>query len=215
MAKPRHTDACGHERATPAAKRAFDVLCVLLAAPAWVPLMLALAAAVLLLEGWPVFFVQQRAGKGGRPFHLLKFRTMRIGEGPDGERLTRFGRLMRATSLDELPELLMVLFGRMSLVGPRPLPMRYLPRYSPEQARRHNVLPGITGWAQVHGRNNVPWTERFRLDVWYVDNWSFALDLKILFQTIFTVLGAHDVNAEGADTMEEFRGNGGASQPTR
>ena len=187
-------------------KRAFDVLCVIVASPLWVPLLLAVALAVLCIDGRPMLFSQMRAGKGGKPFRLVKFRTMRDGNEADGVRLTRLGRILRKMSLDELPELLLVLTGRLSLVGPRPLPVRYLPRYSPEQARRHEVRPGITGWAQVHGRNGVPWAERFRLDVWYVDHASFLLDVKILFLTVFTVLGASGVNAAGADTMDEFTG---------
>ena len=143
---------------------------------------------------------------GGRPFRMLKLRTMRDGEGTDEERLTRLGRFLRASSLDELPELLHVLAGTMSLVGPRPLPTRYLPRYSPEQARRHDVRPGITGWAQVHGRNLLSWEDKFSYDVWYVDHQTFLLDIKILFLTIGAVFAARGISEKGAATMSTFTG---------
>ncbi len=187
-------------------KRLLDIILVLLAAPAWVPVALAAALAVRLKLGSPVLFRQERAGKGGRPFTILKFRTMREGEGTDAERLTRFGRLLRASSIDELPELLLVLKGTMSLVGPRPLPVRYLPRYTTEQMRRHEVRPGITGWAQVNGRNLLSWEEKFAHDVWYVDHRSLALDLKILMLTVFAVFRASGVSAAGEATMGEFKG---------
>jgi lipopolysaccharide/colanic/teichoic acid biosynthesis glycosyltransferase len=137
---------------------------------------------------------------------MIKFRTMRSGEGSDGERLTRFGRFLRSTSLDELPELWNVINGDMSLVGPRPLPVRYLPLYSPEQSRRHEVRPGITGWAQVNGRNSISWERKFRFDVEYVDNRSFLFDLKILFLTVAQVFLRRGISHEGSDTMEEFTG---------
>ena len=187
-------------------KRLLDILLVVASAPAWAPLMLAVAAAVRWRMGAPVLFRQERAGKGGRPFTMVKFRTMRDGDGPDSERLTRFGRMLRATSLDELPELLLVLRGTMSLVGPRPLPTRYLPRYTARQMRRHEALPGITGWAQVNGRNLLSWDEKFRLDVWYVDRRSLLLDAKILFLTMIAVFARSGVNASKTETMEEFRG---------
>lgn len=187
-------------------KRLFDILLVLLALPLWLPLLGIVALVVQAVEGRPVFFRQERAGKGGRPFRMLKFRTMRDGEGTDEERLTRLGRFLRASSLDELPELLHVLAGTMSLVGPRPLPTRYLPRYSPEQARRHDVRPGITGWAQVHGRNLLSWEDKFSYDVWYVDHQTFLLDIKILFLTVATVLGARGIASGRSATMEEFTG---------
>ena len=164
------------------------------------------ALAVRVKLGAPVFFTQERAGRGGRPFQMVKFRSMRTGEGTDAERLTKFGRILRATSLDELPELLLVLKGTMSLVGPRPLPTRYLPRYSPEQMRRHEVRPGITGWAQVNGRNLLSWEEKFARDVWYVDHRSLALDLKILFLTVAAVFRSTGVSAQGEATMGEFKG---------
>ncbi|MGN0847441.1 MAG: sugar transferase [Kiritimatiellia bacterium] len=189
-------------------KRLLDILLVLLAAPIWIPLMLVVAALVRIEMGSPVLFRQERAGLGGHPFQMVKFRSMREGAGDDAARLTRFGRILRATSLDELPELLLVLRGTMSLVGPRPLPTRYLPRYSPEQARRHEVRPGITGWAQVNGRNLLSWDEKFRHDVWYVDHRSLALDIRILWLTVAAVLRPSGISAAGEATMGEFRGNG-------
>lgn len=185
-------------------KRLLDLALTLLAAPLWLPLLLAVAAAVRIALGRPVLFSQERAGRGGRPFRLVKFRTMRDGPGTDAERLTRFGRLLRVTSLDELPELFLVLRGTLSLVGPRPLPVRYLPRYSAEQARRHDAPPGITGWAQVHGRNLLDWDEKFRLDVWYVDHRSLLLDLKILLLTFAAVFRRTGISAAGEATAPEF-----------
>ncbi len=176
------------------------------------PLLLILAILVRFLLGSPVFFKQKRPGLHGQPFLLLKFRTMtdsRDAGGdllPDSERLTSFGRFLRATSLDELPELFNVLKSDMSLVGPRPLLMQYLERYSPEQSRRHEVRPGITGWAQVNGRNALTWEEKFELDVWYVDNWSLWLDIKILFITVWKILKREGINHPGHVTMEEFKG---------
>ena len=190
--------------------RLFDILLVVVGAPIWLPLLVIVAVAVRVKLGSPIFFVQARAGKDGKAFYLVKFRSMLEGEGSDEARLTKFGRLLRATSLDELPELFNVLKGEMALVGPRPLPVRYLPRYSPEQARRHEVRPGITGWAVVHGRNLVGWEEKFRYDVWYVDHRSFALDLKILFLTVYQVFAARGISAEGEATMSEFKGSGAA-----
>ena len=163
--------------------------------------------------GSPILFRQMRPGKHSKPFKMLKFRTMtdaRDAEGnllPDSERLAYFGRWLRASSLDELPELWNVLKGEMSLVGPRPLLMEYLPLYSPEQARRHEVRPGITGWAQVNGRNALSWEEKFALDVWYVDHQSSWLDLKILFLTMKKVFTRHGINAEDEATMPKFKGN--------
>lgn len=186
-------------------KRLFDVLVVLLFVPLWVPVFGLVALAVLLALGRPVFFVQTRAGKGGCPFRLIKFRSMLAGDGPDEERLTKFGRFLRASSLDELPELWNVLRGEMSLVGPRPLPMRYLPRYTSEQNRRHSVLPGITGWAQVHGRNALDWETKFRYDVEYVDRRSFLLDVKILALTAWGLLRPSGINHPGEATMSEFQ----------
>lgn len=177
------------------------------------PVMLAVALLVLLTMGRPVLFRQQRPGLRGKPFTLYKFRTMRDARSASGEllpdelRLTTFGKWLRSTSLDELPELFNVLKGEMSLVGPRPLLMEYLPRYSPEQARRHEVKPGITGWAQVNGRNALTWEEKFRMDVWYVDHWNLWLDMKILLLTIWKVLKREGINAEGCATMPVFTGN--------
>ena len=185
-----------------------DLVLVILSAPLWLPVMALTAVAVFVKLGSPIFFRQERAGKGGVPFRILKFRTMRDGEGSDEERLTRFGRFLRASSLDEIPELVNVLRGEMSLVGPRPLPVRYLPRYTPQQNRRHEVLPGITGWAQVNGRNSLDWETKFRYDVDYVDNHSTFLDLKILWLTVFQVFSARGISAADEATMSEFTGNG-------
>ena len=187
-------------------KRLADVLLVVAAAPLWVPVAAAVALAVRLALGRPVFFRDQRAGLGGRPFWLVKFRTMREGPGTDAERLSRFGRFLRASSLDELPELWNVLKGDMSLVGPRPLPVRYLPRYTPEQNRRHEVRPGVTGWAQVNGRNALEWDEKFRYDVDYVDGRSLWLDAKILFLTALQLLRPRGISHAGEATMGEFTG---------
>ena len=187
-------------------KRLFDLAVIVLSAPFWVPVLAVVAVAVRVKMGSPVLFAQDRAGLNGRPFRLRKFRTMRTGEGSDEERLTHFGRLLRATSLDELPELWNVLKGEMSLVGPRPLPIRYLPRYTPEQNRRHEVRPGITGWAQVNGRNTLDWETKFRYDVDYVDGHSLWLDLKILFMTFAQVVVRKDIVHEGEATMGEFCG---------
>lgn len=180
---------------------------VLLAAPVWVPLSLFVAIGVWLTMGNPVLFSQDRAGLEGKPFRLIKFRTMRHGDGSDAERTTRFGHFLRATSLDELPQLLLVLSGKMAIVGPRPLPVRYLPRYSKDQARRHDVLPGITGWAQINGRNAITWQEKFNLDTWYVDHCSIALDAKIILLTAIKVLRRDGINNSATETMGEFMGN--------
>lgn len=176
-----------------------------------IPLLL-VALAVRLKLGSPVLFRQERAGFAGRKFRMIKFRSMTDERGPDGEllpdekRLPRFGKLLRSTSLDELPELINVLKGDMSLVGPRPLLVRYLERYTPEQARRHEVKPGLTGWSQVNGRNAVSWEDRFAQDVWYVDNVSLGLDIKIIFMTIGKVVKRSGVSSADSVTMEEFRG---------
>lgn len=195
------------------AKRLFDVVVSAIALVVLAPVIAVLALMVAALLGRPVIFRQLRPGRAGRPFELLKFRTMvqRTNPGgalaPDEERLTRFGRWLRATSLDELPELLNVLRGDMSLVGPRPLLLEYLPLYTSEQARRHDVPAGITGWAQVNGRNAIDWSEKFALDVWYVDHWSFALDLRILVMTAVKVLRAEGINQPGRATQERFTGS--------
>ena len=188
-------------------KRVLDLVLTVVTAPLWLPLMALVACAVRVKLGTPVFFVQERAGRGGKPFWLFKFRSMRTGPGTDAERLTPFGCFLRASSLDELPELLLVLRGTMSLVGPRPLPTAYLPRYTSGQMRRHEVLPGITGWAQVNGRNLLSWDEKFRHDVWYVDHRSLALDLRILVLTLVAVFRRSGISAAGEATMGEFKGN--------
>lgn len=187
-------------------KRGFDLVLVLLSLPFWGSIVAVIAIAVRLVMGRPIFFRQLRAGLGGREFTLVKFRTMRDGEGSDADRLTRFGRFLRATSLDELPELWNVLRGEMSLVGPRPLPVRYLPRYTREQMRRHETLPGITGWAQVHGRNSLDWETKFRYDVEYVDRRSLSLDIRILAMTFVQVLFPRHISHDGEATMSEFVG---------
>ena len=187
-------------------KRLFDIFFVLLTAPLSLPLALVVAASVRARLGSPVLFRDVRAGLRGVPFTLVKFRSMREGPGTDAERLTPFGRLLRASSLDELPELWNVLKGDMSLVGPRPLPIRYLPRYSAEQARRHDVRPGVTGLAQVSGRNALDWDEKFRYDVAYVDSHSFVGDLKILVRTAGQCLFPQNISHAGEATMSEFGG---------
>lgn len=193
-------------------KRLFDItvsLCLLMPA---LPVLIVVCVCIRTTMGSPVFFRQQRPGLLGRPFNLIKFRTMRApvaGEdvaASDARRLTRLGRFLRACSLDELPTLFNVLGGSMSLVGPRPLLMQYLERYSPEQARRLEVQPGVTGWAQVNGRNAISWEEKFRLDVWYVDNRSLGLDLKVLWLTARSVLKREGISHAGEATMPEFMG---------
>lgn len=194
-------------------KRLIDLMVGSVALVLLSPVLAVVWLLVRIRMGTPVLFRQLRPGRYGRPFEMLKFRTMtdeRDGEGmllPDSQRLTALGRFLRRTSLDELPELLNVLAGDMSLVGPRPLLMEYLPLYSVEQARRHEVRPGITGWAQVNGRNAVSWTEKFELDVWYVDHRSVWLDLSIMARTLSQVIGGHGVSAEGHATMTPFTGN--------
>ncbi len=191
-------------------KRVFDLTVVLVALPLWGPLLLIMALLVRVKLGAPLFFRQARPGRDGVVFELIKFRSMTDACGPDGrllsdaERLTAFGRALRATSLDELPELWNVLRGDMSLVGPRPLLVAYLPRYSPEQARRHEVRPGITGLAQIKGRNAMAWEEKFRWDVYYVDNQSVLMDVKILFITLWKVARREGIQAGGEATAREF-----------
>ena len=194
-------------------KRSFDLLGSIVLLVLLSPVLAVLAALVRWRLGSPVLFRQVRPGMGVRPFELRKFRTMRDARGPDGEllpdadRLTPLGKFLRASSLDELPELLNVLRGEMSLVGPRPLLTEYLPLYSTEQARRHEVRPGITGWAQVNGRNALDWPARLKLDVWYVDHRSFWLDLRILWLTAWKVVRREGISQPGQATMERFRGN--------
>lgn len=194
-------------------KRTFDLLASLLLLIVLAPIILALAMLIRVKLGAPILFRQKRPGQDATPFEMIKFRTMtdaRAADGsllPDVERLTRFGRLLRASSLDELPELLNVVKGEMSLVGPRPLLMQYVPLYDAFQFRRHEVRPGITGWAQVNGRNALSWEEKFALDVWYVDNRTFALDLKILWLTLRKVLRRDGISAAGEATMSAFQGS--------
>lgn len=193
-------------------KRTFDFLASSLALAILLPLLLLLAILVRLQLGRPVLFRQQRPGLGAKPFTLYKFRTMNNAHDangnllPDAERLTPFGRFLRNTSLDELPSLYNVLKGDMSLVGPRPLLMRYLERYTPSQMQRHNVRPGITGWAQVNGRNSLSWEEKFELDVWYVENHNFWLDLKILLLTVVIIVRREGISQQDHATMEEYFG---------
>lgn len=194
-------------------KRLFDLALTVPGLILIFPLMLIIALVIRLTEGSPIFFTQRRPGYKGRLFTLYKFRTMRQEMGadgkplPDAQRLTSLGRWLRATSLDELPECINVLRGEMSLVGPRPLLVQYLDRYTPEQMRRHDVLPGITGWAQVNGRNALTWEDKFRLDVWYVDHWSLWLDIKILALTLWKVIRREGINQPGEATAAEFMGS--------
>ena len=189
-------------------KRLTDILLVVITMPLWLIAYIAVAFLIILTMGRPIHFRHERAGRNGRPFNFIKFRSMRNGEGSDAERTTRLGKLLRSTSLDELPQLWHVLSGKMSLVGPRPLPVRYLPRYSPFQNRRHEIRPGITGWAQINGRNAISWEKKFELDVWYVDNRSILLDAKILFLTFVKVFKRSGINNSGTETMPEFTGSG-------
>ena len=190
-----------------------DLVVCVAAAVVLSPFVLATALAVRVILGRPVLFRQQRPGLGGRSFEMIKFRTMRDqrdSQGdllPDEVRLGRFGRWLRETSLDELPEIYNVIRGDMSLVGPRPLLMEYLPLYTDEQRRRHEVRPGITGWAQVNGRNAISWNEKCEHDVWYVDNWSHALDLQILRRTVMSVIMREGISQQGQVTAEKFTGN--------
>ena len=191
-------------------KRGFDISAVTLSAPLWLPLMLILALLVRIKLGSSVFFRQKRPGYQEAIFELIKFRTMTDDRDingdllPDAVRLTPFGRWLRSTSLDELPELLNVLKGEMSLVGPRPLLVKYLSRYNPQQRRRHEVPPGLTGWVQVNGRNALNWEQKFEFDIWYVDHQSFWLDLQILFRTVWQVASRQGISSPGDATMPEF-----------
>jgi sugar transferase EpsL len=197
---------------SPLSKRMVDVCVALVASVLLMPLIGVVAIAIRYSMGAPVFFPQVRLGYEGKRFELLKFRTMSDARGadgsllPDSERLTRLGSILRRFSLDELPQLWNVLKGEMSLVGPRPLLVEYLDRYTPEQMRRHDVKPGITGWAQVNGRNALSWEERFRMDVWYVDHWSLGLDAKILLMTAVRVASPQGISQRGHATMPEFMG---------
>ena len=205
-------------RGIPLSKRILDLLLAISGLILISPVILIVAVLVRLQHGSPILFSQVRPGYQGKLFTLRKFRTMTNARDeagnllPDDVRLTQLGRFLRASSLDELPELINVLKGEMSLVGPRPLLTQYLERYSPEQARRHDVLPGITGWAQIHGRNAITWEDKFRLDVWYVDHWSVWLDLKILWQTFAKVIHREGINQPGHATAEEFMGSGNTTE---
>jgi len=194
-------------------KRAMDIAVAMMGILICLPLLALISLLIITCMGRPIFFKQLRPGLNGVPLTIIKFRTMRHltdtqgNVKADDERMTRFGMFLRSTSLDELPELWNVLKGEMSIVGPRPLLMEYLPLYSPEQARRHEVRPGITGWAQVNGRNLISWDEKFKYDVWYVDNQSFALDVKILFITLKRIILREGISADGEVTMYKFKGN--------
>ena len=198
----------------PVLKRAIDLAGAAVGLVTLLPILMIISLSIYLRLGTPVLFSQRRPGRNGHVFVIRKFRTMSDARGADGRllsdvaRLGPLGRLLRRTSLDELPELWNVIKGDMSLVGPRPLLMEYLPLYSPEQARRHEVRPGITGLAQVSGRNSLSWEEKFRLDVWYVDNWSLWLDLKILWRTVAKVIFQEGISSEGEATAAPFKGSG-------
>lgn len=194
-------------------KRVFDFVVAFIALIFFAPILILLAILVRFKLGAPILFKQQRPGKDGKPFIMTKFRTMRNSVDssgnilPDQQRMTKFGKFLRAASLDELPELWHVLTGQMSLVGPRPLLMEYLPLYNKEQAKRHNVRPGITGWAQVNGRNAIDWKTKLELDTWYVENQSLRLDIKILFMTISKVFKRSGISSDGEVTAVKFKGN--------
>ncbi|MGL4570235.1 MAG: sugar transferase [Clostridium sp.] len=194
-------------------KRIFDILFALAVIIVLSPVFIIISILVRINLGNPIFFKQERVGLYNTEFKMYKFRTMKEafyknGELlPDSERLTKFGKILRSTSLDELPEFFNILKGEMSLIGPRPLLKEYLPLYNDEQIKRHNTLPGLTGWAQVNGRNNVSWNEKFKLDVWYVENWNLKLDIKIFFMTIYKVIKKEGISSEGQATMEYFNGS--------
>lgn len=193
-------------------KRFFDVVMSLVLIIAFFPIFVLLVLVIRFKLGAPVLYKQVRPGLNGKPFEMVKFRSMsntKDADGnalPDEQRLSSFGKFLRSTSLDELPELWNIFRGDMSFVGPRPLLMEYLPLYSPEQLRRHDVRPGITGWAQVNGRNSISWPERFKLDLWYVDNQSVLLDVRILLKTVYKVLSREGISADGQATMQKFTG---------
>ncbi|MDK0956470.1 sugar transferase [Clostridium perfringens] len=194
-------------------KRIFDIIASLGGLIVFSPIIIVVAILVRVNLGSPILFTQDRVGKNNKIFKMMKFRTMKDGFDkygnllPDGERLTNFGKILRSTSLDELPELINILKGDMSLIGPRPLLVEYLPLYSEEQKRRHDVLPGLTGWAQINGRNTISWREKFKFDVWYVENWSLKLDMQIFFLTIYKVLKRNDIDQNENETCEYFNGN--------
>ncbi|MEG1871113.1 MAG: sugar transferase [Peptostreptococcaceae bacterium] len=194
-------------------KRSFDIVISILALIILLPILFIIAISIKIKLGSPILFYQQRIGHHIKPFKIIKFRTMKDSRDSKGEklsddeRLTTFGRALRALSIDELPELVNVIKGDMSLVGPRPLLTEYKELYTKDQLRRHELKPGITGWAQINGRNAISWTEKFKLDLWYIDNWSIALDLKILFSTIIKVVKKDGINQDDKVTMEYFNGS--------
>jgi len=200
-------------RKTALIKRVMDIVLSVIILFILFPILLIVGFLLLIVEGPPVFFPHERPGKDGEPFKLIKFRSMKNAKDksgnllPDGQRITGLGQFLRRTSMDELPELVNVIKGDMSLVGPRPLLMQYLNRYSPEQFRRHEMLPGITGWAQINGRNAISWDEKFKLDLWYIDHWSLWLDIKILFLTVWKVITGVGISQPGRATMDEFMGD--------
>jgi sugar transferase EpsL len=203
----------------PIRKRLFDLILAILSLLITLPIIVLVALVIRIIDGRPVIFRQDRPGYCGQIIRIIKFRTMKDFRDPGGNllldehRLTALGKFLRSTSLDELPELVNVVVGQMSMVGPRPLLVDYLPLYSPEQARRHDVLPGITGWAQINGRNTLSWEEKFRLDTWYVDHWSLRLDVKILLLTFWKVLIREGITQPGLATSEPFKGSPAPSDP--
>lgn len=194
-------------------KRLFDILCALGGLIVLSPIFIICAVLIRTNLGSPVFFRQRRIGKGNKEFEMIKFRTMKDAFDkngnplPDDQRMTKLGGILRSLSLDELPELINILKGDMSLIGPRPLLVQYLPLYNERQIKRHDVTPGLTGWAQINGRNSLTWNEKFELDVWYVENWNFILDIKIFFMTFYKVFKREGISQEGQATMEFFNGN--------
>lgn len=194
-------------------KRLFDILCALGGLIVLLPIFIICAVLIRTKLGSPVFFRQKRIGKGNKEFEIIKFRTMKDAFDkngnalPDGQRMTKLGGILRSLSLDELPELINILKGDMSLIGPRPLLVQYLPLYNERQIKRHDVTPGLTGWAQINGRNSLTWNEKFELDVWYVENWNLILDIKIFFMTFYKVFKREGISQEGQATMEFFNGN--------
>ncbi len=202
----------GNKKLGQIVKRIFDFTASLCGLILLSPILIVVALLIRLNLGSPIFFTQDRVGKNNKVFKMIKFRSMKDGVDNDGNllpdemRLTKFGKILRSTSLDELPELINVLKGDMSLIGPRPLLVDYLPLYNEDQIRRHNVLPGLTGWAQINGRNSLSWNEKFNLDIWYVDNWSLTLDIKIFFLTIYKVFKREGISQDGNVTMERFNG---------
>lgn len=194
-------------------KRLFDIICALGGLIVLSPVLLICAILIRINLGSPIFFRQKRIGKGNKEFEMIKFRTMKDAFDkngntlPDDQRMTKLGKILRSLSLDELPELINILKGDMSLIGPRPLLVQYLPLYNERQVKRHDVIPGLTGWAQINGRNSLTWNEKFELDVWYVENWSLILDIKIFFMTFYKVFKREGISQEGQATMEFFNGN--------